>query len=74
MPEEDRLGKPHCIDRNDMAKLLAAHADAVLVSAHPGASEVAAKIKAELIEAGAKEVIFVDAAPADLASERQDVA
>ncbi|WP_020175865.1 GumC family protein [Methyloferula stellata] len=62
------------LERNDMAKLLAAQVDAVLVSAPPDASETVAKIKAELIGAGAKEVIVVDAVPADLEHEHLDVA
>ncbi len=61
------------LDRNDMAKVLAVHADAVIVSAHQDASETAEKTKAELMEAGAKEVIVIDVAPADVTPERQEM-
>ncbi len=62
------------LDRNDMAKLLAAHADIILVSARAEVSETSAKIRNELIDAGAKEVIVADVTRTEALPEQKGVA
>ena len=62
------------LERNDMAKVLAPHADILLVLAQAEVGETSAKVKNELSEAGAKEVIVADVTRAHIAAEQKNVA
>jgi polysaccharide biosynthesis transport protein len=62
------------LDRNEMVKLIAANADSILVAAHSDVSETSAKIKSELVDAGAKDVIVVDVRRTKILPVQQEVA